>query len=142
MSDRIAGTALVGLALAFFIGAGQLDVPFFPDPLGSKAFPRLIAVVGGLAGLAMILRPDGEPSWPRLADVGRLAALAGTLVFYVYALGWLGFVAATALASGAMSYQIKPDIKKAALIGIGLSVGLFVVFKYLLGLGLSALPRW
>jgi putative tricarboxylic transport membrane protein len=40
-----------------------------------------------------------------------------------------------------VSYQISPNLKTAALTGIGLSAGLFAIFKYALGLGLIALPR-
>ena len=37
--------------------------------------------------------------------------------------------------------MIAPQPAKAAITGICLSVGLFVLFKYALGLGLVALPR-
>ena len=47
----------------------------------------------------------------------------------------LGFLLPTAIAAGIISYQISPKAIPAILSGIGLSFGLFVLFKYALGLG-------
>jgi putative tricarboxylic transport membrane protein len=38
MSDRITGLIVSVLALAFFAGASQLEMPFFADPLGPRDF--------------------------------------------------------------------------------------------------------
>ncbi|NCM98292.1 MAG: tripartite tricarboxylate transporter TctB family protein, partial [Rhodobacterales bacterium] len=57
------------------------------------------------------------------------------------ALAPLGFIVPTALAAGVISYQISPRAGPAALTGACLSGGLFVVFKYGLGLGLVAWPK-
>ena len=60
---------------------------------------------------------------------------------YAYALKPLGFLMPTAIAAAVLSYQISPKPMPAVLTGLGLSVGLFVIFKYALGLSLFALPR-
>jgi len=39
------------------------------------------------------------------------------------------------VAASILSYQISPNAKRAVLAGIGLSLGLFVVFKFILMLG-------
>jgi putative tricarboxylic transport membrane protein len=46
------------------------------------------------------------------------------------------------VAAGILSYQISPKPKHATLAGVGLSVGLFIIFKFALGLGLVAIPKW
>ena len=53
----------------------------------------------------------------------------------------MGFVVPTAIAAAILSYQISPRKLPAALAGLGLSIGLFVLFKYALGLGLVAFPK-
>jgi len=53
----------------------------------------------------------------------------------------LGFIIPTALASGMVSFLIRRNIGTALLTGIGLSVGLFVLFKYVLDLGLVAFSK-
>ena len=142
MSDRITGLIVAVLALAFFASASQLESPFFADPVGPKTFPYIIASIAFISGVTMVVLPDPEPKWPGLAMLGRISIAVVVLVFYAYALKPLGFLLPTALAAGALSYQIVPKRLASALIGIGLSGGLFIVFKFALGLGLFALPRW
>ena len=142
MSDRITGLIVAVLALAFAAGASQLEEPFFADPLGPKAFPLLISAVAFLAGATMVMRPDAEPAWPGLATLMRLAVATVILVAYAYALKPLGFLVPTAIASAALAYQIRPRAVQSVFIGLALAGGLFVIFKYVLGLGLFALPRW
>ena len=141
MSDRMTGLIVAVLALAFAAGASQLEEPFFADPLGPKAFPLLVSAVAFLAGATMVMRPDAEPAWPGLATLIRLAIATIILVAYAHALKPLGFLLPTAIASAALSYQIRPRAGQSVVIGLALSAGLFVIFKYALGLGLFALPR-
>ena len=142
MSDRITGLIVSVLALAFFASASQLEMPFFSDPVGPKTFPMLVAAVGFISGCVMVLRPDAEPEWPMLSTVVRLLIAVAVLVLYAFGLKPLGFLLPTAVAAGAISYQIKPAALASVITGSGLSVGLFIIFKFGLGLSLFALPRW
>lgn len=141
-SDRIFGLVASLVALAYIASATQIQTSFLSDPVGPRSFPILIGVVGALCGLFMVLKPDPEPNWPALRTFGALAFAVVVLVLYAYALIPLGFLLPTALAAGVLSYQISPNPKNAAIAGAGLSVGLFILFKFALGLSLFALPRW
>jgi putative tricarboxylic transport membrane protein len=57
------------------------------------------------------------------------------LAIYAVMITPLGFVLPTAIAAAILSYQITPNAGKAALTGLGLAIGLFVIFKYILMLG-------
>ena len=141
MSDRLTGLFIILVALAFFAGATQLEAPFFADPLGPKAFPMMIASVALIAGMVMVLRPDEPPEWPELATIARLILATIILVFYAYSLKPLGFLLSTAAAAAALSYQINPNAMRSILTGLALSIGLFFIFKFALGLSLFAFPR-
>ena len=141
MSDRLFGLTIIIVALGYIFSATLIQVSFLSDPVGSKSFPYLIGGVAILCGLVVIARPDDEPEWPSLATFGRLLLAIFVLVGYAYALRPLAFVIPTALAAGLLSYQIRPRALPAAITGIGLSIGLFFIFKYTLGLGLFAFPR-
>ena len=141
MSDRLTGLFIILVALAFFAGATQLEAPFFADPLGPKAFPMMIASVALIAGTVMVLRPDEPPEWPELATIARLILATIILVFYAYSLKPLGFLLSTAAAAAALSYQINPNAMRSILTGLALSIGLFFIFKFALGLSLFAFPR-
>jgi putative tricarboxylic transport membrane protein len=140
-SDRIFGAVATVVALAFIASATQIQTSFLADPVGPKTFPMLIGAVAALCGITLMIRPDPDPEWPELATLGALAIAVVVLVGYAYALKPLGFLLPTAIAAGILSYQISPRPKMAMVSGIGLSVGLFLVFKFALGLSLVGLPK-
>ena len=140
-SDRIFGVVVVLGALAYIAGALQTQTSFMADPVGPKTFPIMIGAVAGLCGLFMVFKPDEEPEWPDLRAAFALLISVVVLIGYAYALKPLGFIIPTAIAAAILSYQISPRIGFAALTGPGLAVGLFVLFKFILGLGLAAFPK-
>lgn len=140
-SDRILGLVTVVTALAYIASAAQLETSFLSDPVGSKTFPYLIGALALICGLVFLYRPDPDPEWPALKSWLSLALAAVVLILYAYALKPLGFLVPTAVAGAILSYQISPRVVPAILAGLGLSAGLFVVFKFLLGLSLFAFPR-
>ena len=141
-SDRIIGLVVILGALAYIVSAFNLQTSFLSDPVGSKTFPMIVGSVAALCGLVMIVRPDPETNWPDFKTWGALGAAVIVLVAYAYALKPVGFLAPTALAASAISFLIRPRALPAVLTGLGLSVGLFILFKYGLGLGLVPLPKW
>ncbi|NDR58405.1 tripartite tricarboxylate transporter TctB family protein [Aliiruegeria sabulilitoris] len=140
-SDRIFGAVATLVALAYIASATQIQTGFMADPVGPRTFPIIIGAVAALCGMVIAIRPDPDPEWPELATLGALVLSIIVLIGYAYALKPLGFLLPTAIAAGFLSYQIQPKPLKAVLAGIGLSIGLFVIFKYALGLGLVAVPK-
>ncbi|MEM8870083.1 MAG: tripartite tricarboxylate transporter TctB family protein [Pseudomonadota bacterium] len=141
MSDRIFGLVMLCVAVGYIATATQIQTSFLSDPVGPRMFPYLISVVVILCSIMILIKPDTEPEWPALMTFARLTIAVIVLAGYAMTLKPLGFLLPTAVAAGVISYQISPRAIPAALTGIGLSAGLFVIFKYLLGLGLFAVPR-
>lgn len=140
MSDRLLGGIFLVLALAFIAGATQIESALIFDALGPKTFPIIIGVLLAIASLYPLLRPDPEPDWP---SAGRALGIGGALlVMLVYALLLepLGFVVATALAAGALSWSLGARPALAALTGIGVSIGIYALFHLILGLSLARGP--
>ncbi|MCK0139983.1 tripartite tricarboxylate transporter TctB family protein [Aliiroseovarius sp. F47248L] len=140
-SDRIFGAVVTLVALAYVASAMQIQTSFMADPVGPKTFPILIGCVAALCGIIVALKPDPDPDWPVLATFGSLGLAVVVLVGYAYALKPLGFLIPTAITASILSYQIEPRAGRAVLAGIGLSVGLFLIFKFALGLGLVPFPK-
>ena len=140
-SDRIFGLVVLMVALAYIASATQIQTSFLSDPVGSKAFPIIIGAVAALCGLVLMIRPDPDPNWPAMRTLVSLAIAIVVLVSYAYLLKPMGFLIPTAFAAAILSYQISPRIGPAAIAGFSLSVGLFVLFKFALGLGLVAFPK-
>jgi len=140
-SDRIFGLVMATVALAYIASATQIQTSFLSDPVGPKTFPILIGTVCAISAMFMVLKPDAEPEWPVLRTFGALFFAVFVLVAYAYALRPLGFLMPTVVAAGVLSFQISPKVKTAVLSGLGLSIGLFIIFKYALDLGLVPFPR-
>ena len=141
ISDRIFGVIVIVAALAYIWGAFQIQSSFMSDPVGSKTFPLLLAGVAIICGLVFIFRPDEEPQWPKAATLANIAVSVVVMVGYAYALKPWGFMIPTAICAAILSYQISPRTLPAILTGLGLSIGLFFIFKYALGLGLQPFPK-
>ncbi len=141
MSDRIFGLIMICVAAGYIATATQIQTGFISDPVGPKTFPYIVGCVVILCSIMILIKPDTEPEWPALMTFGRLLIAVVVLAGYAMTLRPLGFLLPTAVAAGVISYQISPRAGPAAITGVGLSVGLFVIFKYVLGLGLFAVPR-
>ncbi|MCY4590616.1 MAG: tripartite tricarboxylate transporter TctB family protein [Alphaproteobacteria bacterium] len=139
--DRVFGLVVTLAALGYIVSAAQIRVGFLSDPVGSRTFPYMIGGVGLLCGLAMLLRPDPDPEWPGPPAVVRIAVTLVVLVAFAVTLRPVGFLLPAALASAILAWLIRPDLARAALAGVGLSLGLFAVLKYGLGLGLAPFGR-
>lgn len=140
-SDRAFGLFIILVALAYVASAFQIQTSFMSDPVGSKSFPVLIGVVAAICGGVMVLRPDAEPEWPDLRTIGTLVIAVLVMVGFAYALKPMGFLIPTAVTAAILSYLISPRALPAALVGLGFSLGLFLLFKYVLGLGLVPFPK-
>lgn len=140
-SDRVFGLVVVFGALAYIAGAFQIQASFMSDPVGSKTFPIMLGSVALLCGLTMVVRPDEEPDWPHLSTLWHIGIAIAVMVAYAYTLKPLGFLLPTAVCAAVLSYQISPRLAPSVATGLGLSGGLFVIFKFALGLGLQPWPK-
>lgn len=141
-SDRVFGLVMILGALAYIASALQLQTSFLSDPMGSKTFPIGLGIVAVLCGLVMIFKPDEEPDWPGPIALVKIAISIVVMVAYAYSLKPFGFLIPTTLAAGILSYLITPRITFNIIAGIGLAVGLYLLFRYALGLEtLQAVPK-
>ncbi|MBO6773560.1 MULTISPECIES: tripartite tricarboxylate transporter TctB family protein [unclassified Thalassospira] len=140
MSDRIMG--IIGLALSGFYlwAASIIPESFMMDAIGPSTFPNIIAAIFGICSIYFIARPDPEPRWPALNRLAEIGFTVVVCLFYAILLPHLGFVISTALAASYMSWRLGGKPLAAVLIGLGISVGIYVCFKLVLGLSLATGP--
>ena len=140
MSDRILGGLAMILGVAFIWGATLIETGFIVDPLGPRAFPIIIGGLMFAAGLYPLLRPDPEPAWPIAARAGEILIAVVLLIAYAQLLEPLGFGIATAIAAAILSWRLGSNLIWAAVIGVGISASIYVIFKVILGLSLARGP--
>lgn len=139
--DRIFGLFMIVLALGYILSATNIQTSFMSDPVGPRVFPYLVAGVVILCSLVLVLRPDPDTEWPGVTVYLKLAFATALLIAYALTIRPLGFILPTIVAAGALSYMISPKPATAALSGVTLGFGLYILFKVILGLGLQGWPR-
>ena len=140
MSDRIFGAFGLVLAIFYAWAASLIQESFLTDTVGPKAFPYIIAGVLALTSLAILVRPDPEPHWPAAGRLAEIAAAVVVMVLYAQTLKIAGFVIATSVASAYLSWRLGSRPVASVVTGIGIAVGIYVVFHLLLGLSLARGP--
>jgi len=139
-SDRILGAVGLILGVAFIWGATLIETGFIVDALGPKSFPIIIGSVLVLGSGYVLVRPDPEPAWPALAGVLEILGAIVVLIGYALALEPVGFVISTAVAASLLSWRLGSSPLGGVLCGIGISVGIYVIFHLVLGLSLARGP--
>ncbi|WP_425072428.1 tripartite tricarboxylate transporter TctB family protein [Sagittula sp. S175] len=140
MSDRIFGVFGILLAIGFAISALAIEESFLSDAVGPKAFPLIIAAILGISSAVIALRPDAEPEWPPFARLVEIGASVVVMILYAQLLPVAGFVVATAFAAAYLAWRLGSGPIEAALVGVGTSVGIYVIFHLVLGLSLARGP--
>jgi putative tricarboxylic transport membrane protein len=117
-------------AMAWF--AQAYAPPFSYEPVGPRAFPRLLAGLMAVAGVWLVIKPSivGNPF-----SKGAVKLIAASVVtVFVYALLFqiLGFTLATALMAVPVGMAFGGSWKQSLLGGIGLGLGLYLLFDKLL----------
>ncbi|GAA3578391.1 tripartite tricarboxylate transporter TctB family protein [Marinobacter xestospongiae] len=139
--DRVLGLVLLVLAVAYGWAAQQWPEPFGgAEAVGPETFPTLLAIVLALSSLYLMVKPDPDQGWPLGRTAGELVLALVILVVYAALIEPLGFVAATTLAVGSLSWRMGAKPSTAFLSGLASAVVVFVVFNYGLSLSLPAGP--
>lgn len=141
-TDRIAGVLIAALGLAVGAEATTFDVLFRTDPVGPKALPLLAAAVFVGSGVFLAARPGRGGTWPPRPVLLRMAAATAAFGVYAALIAPLGFVVATTFTVSALSMLFGAPWKKAVGAALTLSVVLWYLFVWVLGLLLPLGSVW
>ena len=132
MSDRILGAMCVIVAAAMAWAAQDYTPAFSYEPVGPRAFPRLLALLMALFGAWLVMRPTrGDRVYAGLPL--RSIALSAVAVFLYAALfQTLGFAIATALMAVPIGMAFGGTWKQTLIGGVGLGVGFYLLFDKVL----------
>ena len=132
MSDRILGAVCVVAAAGMAWAAQDYNPAISYEPMGPRAFPRLLAALMAIGGAWLVLKPTlvGNPLHGTNIKMIGLSAVA----VFVYALLFqsIGFALATTLMAVPVGMAFGGSWKQSLLGGLGLGLGLFFLFDKLL----------
>ncbi|NRG19321.1 tripartite tricarboxylate transporter TctB family protein [Rhizobiales bacterium] len=140
MSDRIFGVVCLLLAGFYIYSASTIELGFIETPVGPRAFPYIIGTLLALGGLYPILVPDERPDWPDMRGMIEIVFAVAVLIAYAFLLEDVGFVIATAFAAALLGWRLGTPPLRAAVSGVLISVGIYVIFHLILGLSLARGP--
>lgn len=140
MSDRIFGGFGLLLAIFYIWAASIIKDSFMVDVIGPRAFPYIVGAVLGLCSLYFIFRPDEEPKWPVLRDLGEIMFAAAVLLLYAWMLPVFGFLITTVFATAYLTWRLGTKPLGALITGVATSGGIYIVFHLILGLSLAKGP--
>ncbi|QFT82000.1 Tripartite tricarboxylate transporter TctB family protein [Roseovarius sp. THAF27] len=138
MSDRLFG--VFGLALgAFYIWAASI-IPdsFMTDVVGPRAFPYIVGAVILICSFVFVIKPDSEPDWPSLHGFAEIVFAGAVMLLYGWALPELGFLISTIFATAYLTWRLGTHPLWSLVVGVLTSVGIYIVFKLILGLSLAS----
>ena len=140
MSDRIFGLFTLALSLFFIWAATIIPDSFIVDAIGPRTFAYIVGSIGVICSIVFIVRPDPDPEWPALHKLAEIGAATVALVVYTAALPLVGFLIATSFATAYLTWRLGSKPLSSVQIGVATSVGIYVVFKMVLGLSLATSP--
>ncbi|WP_199457838.1 MULTISPECIES: tripartite tricarboxylate transporter permease [unclassified Marinobacter] len=139
LGDRILGLGLLVLAVAYGWVAQQWPEPFGgAETVGPETFPTILSVVLVVGSLYLMVKPDPDAQWPVGKSALELVVSLVVLVAYALLLEPLGFVIATTMAVGTLSWRMGANPKPAFMTGLLSAIVVFVLFNYGLSLSLPA----
>jgi putative tricarboxylic transport membrane protein len=136
MTDRLAGFLILLAAGWYGLEASRLKAGFLSGPVGPKVFPTILAIVLGVLGLLLILRTEPDPSWPKMRTWGKILGVALSFAAYAFLLLPIGFIAATTLETGVLSFTFGAKWWRALVVGLMTSLALYALFVYALNIPL------
>jgi putative tricarboxylic transport membrane protein len=132
MSDRILGAVCVVAAAGMAWAAQDYNPAISYEPMGPRAFPRLLAGLMAIGGAWLVVKPTlvGNPfqgAGIRMIGLSALAVFVYALLFQT-----LGFPVATALMAVPVGMAFGGSWKQSLAGGFGLGLGLYLMFDKLL----------
>jgi putative tricarboxylic transport membrane protein len=140
--NRWIGVVLVLAGLAVGAEASTFDVAFLTDPVGPKALPFVVALIFMATGTFLAIRPGQTTRWPSRSTVIRMTGAIATFVGYALLLAPLGFVPATTLCVTSLSRLFGGPWRRSLGAALLLSVTLWYLFVWVLGLPLPLGSSW
>lgn len=136
MSERIFGAGLLLLAAGGIWFGWDLRAPVEYEPVGPRAFPLLVYALLGLCSLGLIFGRSEPVRWAPPPVLIRIGGLFAIMLLYAFLFDKIGFILATALMVVPVSRFFGGNWRQSVVSGVGLAVGLFILFDRLLDVAL------
>ena len=137
MTDRILGIITLLISIFYIYATSIIQLSFISDVIGTKGFPYIIAFFLFSSSIWLIFFPKFQAIWPKGKKIIEVFVTAAIFFLYASVLPHLGFVVSTILLTTYISWRMGAAILIAFIYGVIISITIFVLFNYVLGLSLA-----
>lgn len=137
MTDRTLGIIILLISIFYIYATSIIQISFISDTIGPKGFPYIIAFFLFGSSIWLIFFPKFQATWPKTKKIIEVLATAAIFFLYAFVLPYLGFVTSTILLTTYISWKMGAVILIAFIYGIIISITIFILFNYVLGLSLA-----
>jgi putative tricarboxylic transport membrane protein len=134
MSDRLTGVILLVVSSWYGYLAFNIKNSFFSDPLGSRAFPIVVAALLVPLAITLIIRAPKRVVWPAKSSYPPLLYATGLFIAYAVLLPWAGFAIANTLIFAGIALIFGAKLRQAAVAAVVASGVLYLIFAVALDL--------
>lgn len=135
---RICALSLLGLAIAYGIGATRIEYAFSSDPLGPRAMPIALAILLGVFSLIYLYRPGDAECFPSGRLLLKILCVPLLLVVSVALFEPAGFAASIFILTLGTGMIFGAPLTMALIGAIGHAALWWALFVYLLDVYLPA----
>lgn len=132
MSDRVLGAVCVVVGAGMAWAARSYVAPISYEPVGPSSFPMLMAALMAATGAWLVVRPGPQSFGLARAHLVPVALLVLAVFIYAGLFELLGFTLATVVMAVPVGMAFGGGWKKSLMGGVGLGLGLYLVFDKLL----------
>jgi len=137
INDRVFGTLMLILAVAYGWEATQLPIPFGGhESVGPETFPIMLSIILAISSIYLIVKPDPDEKWAPVPMLLQLLSVAAALLIFAWAIEPVGFIPSAALMVSFISWRMGATVKHSVITGVVSSVAIFFLFNYVLELAL------
>lgn len=136
MNDRLTAVALLCFFVFAFYNIHIIEVPFSPDPLGPRVFPKILAGLGIVASIYLLLLPGKNKKALVKSQIIKLIIMWFILLFYAFAFEKIGYLLSTMIITAIVAYMFNLPIVTTIIYAVLLSLISYVLFVNVLELNL------
>jgi len=137
MNDRILGIVTLLLSIFYIYATSIIEISFISDVVGPKKFPYIISFFLFISSIWLIAFPKHKADWPHLSKIIEVFVTAAIFLVYANILSYVGFVISTIFLSAYISWRMGANLMTSLIYGTFVSVVIFILFNYVLGLSLA-----
>lgn len=133
------GAVIAALSIWVYLQSAAIENTF-NEAIGPGDFPKFVAIIMFILAVLLCILPADVVVKLQKQVLVRQAALLAILIFFAVTIKAIGFIPSAAITLVALIKLFGGSWKQSLLFGIGLAIGMYLLFEYALQIPLPDIP--